>query len=216
MTDDRSDLESLPVCARVRVRACRESCRRLSVICHPDAKNGPGGVAKADFGGDRCAGGICHPRASVTRNRLWRLIEAGWGLRYPLRDCAREARGIALKAPRATLGRGVTARSAPSERAAADGGAVAWIANGVRAGCAIDGGAARPADIGSARYDGNGGPSGKKQPATPSCNGCRGTSWWRLRDTGFGASGNWICARYHAPTPAEHRLERAGAPEVRP
>jgi hypothetical protein len=57
---------------------------------------------------------------------------------------------------------------------------------------------------------------GTSRTRISSCYVCRGTSWWRLRDSGRGEPGDWFCARCHAPVPAETRIERCDAEEVRP
>jgi hypothetical protein len=56
-------------------------------------------------------------------------------------------------------------------------------------------------------------PSGA--PRTP-CFSCRGGSWWRLRDTGCGEPGDWMCANCRRPTVPEDGIDRAGTHEVRP
>jgi hypothetical protein len=57
---------------------------------------------------------------------------------------------------------------------------------------------------------------GASRTAISRCYVCRGTSWWRLRDSGRGEPGDWFCARCHAPVPAETRIERFEAGEARP
>ena len=40
------------------------------------------------------------------------------------------------------------------------------------------------------------------------CYACRGTSWWRRRDSGRGQAGDWVCDRCHAPAVDEDLIER--------
>lgn len=40
------------------------------------------------------------------------------------------------------------------------------------------------------------------------CRCCGGRRWWRLRDTGRGAPGGWICARCHPSELPEDQIER--------